>query len=96
MFLHTICSFFPEKFSKWYAGSINIFFALLTLYTSRKIVLNLTNNKEICNIVSFAFILSPGILSAISFFRMYIMAMFFTTLLTYIIIEEIDISKKKI
>ena len=27
--LHTICSFFPEKFSRWYAGSINIFFALL-------------------------------------------------------------------
>ncbi len=24
--LHTICSFFPGKFSWWYAGSINIFF----------------------------------------------------------------------
>ena len=95
MFLHTICSFFPEKFSKWYAGSINIFFALLSLYTLRKLVLNLTNNKEIYNIVSFIFILSPGILSSISLFRMYIVAMFFVTLLTYIIITEIDISKDK-
>jgi len=75
-FLHTLCSFFPEKFSKWYAGIINIFFALLTLYILRKLVLNLTKNKEISNIVSFVFILSPGILSAISFFRMYIMECF--------------------
>ena len=89
-FLHTICSFFPEKFSPWYAGSINMFFALLTLYTLRKLILNLTNNKEICNIVSFAFILSPGILSAITYFRMYILAMFFITLLEYTIIKEID------
>ena len=50
-------------------------------------------NEEICNIISFTFIVSPGILSIIPFFRMYIMAMFFTTILTYIIIEEIDISK---
>ena len=90
VFLHTICSFFPGKFSKWFAGSINIFFALLTLITLKKLVLNLTNNKDICIIVSFIFIFSPGILSSISFLRMYILAMFFVSLLTYSIIIEID------
>lgn len=52
-------------------------------------------NKEICNIISFTFIVSPGILSIIPFFRMYIMAMFFTTFLIFTIIKEIDISKNK-
>ena len=89
--LHSICSFFPGKFSPWYAGSIYIFFALLSLYTLRKLVLLLTNNnEEISYILSFLFIFSPTILSAISFFRMYIGSMFFITLLTYIIIKEID------
>ena len=68
VFLHSICSLFPEKFSKCYAGSINLFFSLLTLYTSRKLIINLTNDKEKCNIISFILILSPGILSAIFFF----------------------------
>ena len=55
--LHSICSLFPGKFSRWYAGSINIFFALLSLYTLRKLVLNLTNNnEEITYIVSLLFI----------------------------------------
>jgi hypothetical protein len=94
MFLHTICSFFPGKFSWWYAGSINIFFALLTLYVLRKIVLNLTNNNiEISTIVSLLFIFSPGILSSVIFLRMYVIAMFIFNLLIYIIIKEIDISE---
>ena len=89
--LHSICSLFPGKFSRWYAGSINIFFALLSLYTLRKLVLNLTNNNEEINyIVSLLFIFSPRILSLISFFRMYIGSMYFITLITYIIIKEID------
>lgn len=89
--LHTICSFFPEKFSWWYAGIINIFFAIMTLYTLRKLISNLTNNNEEINyIISLLFILLPRLLFHISFFRMYIMAMFIVTLLTYIIIKEID------
>ena len=92
--LHTICSFFPRKFSWWYAGSINIFFSLLTLYILRKMILNLSNNNiEICTIVSLLFIFSPGILSATIFLRMYVIAMFIFNLLIYIIIKEIDISE---
>ena len=95
--LHTICSFFPEKFSLWYAGIINIIFSILTLYTLSKLVLNLTNNnKEISYILSLLFILLPRILSEICFFRMYIIAMFFVTFLTYIIIREIDIFESKL
>ena len=70
------------------------YFALLTLYTLRKMILNLSNNNiEICTIVSLLFIFSPGILSATIFLRMYVIAMFIFNLLIYIIIKEIDISE---
>lgn len=90
--LHTICSLFPGTFSKWYAGSINILFALLTLFILRKLVLQLTNNNEkIQEIISILFVLSSGILSAVSFFRMYILAMFLVTLLIYLLVKEIGV-----
>ena len=85
--LHTICSFFPGTISKWYAGSINILFALLTLFVLRKLILQLTNkNEKIRDIISIMFVLSSGILSAISFFRMYLL-----TLLIYLLVKEIGI-----
>lgn len=88
--LHTICSLFPGTISKWYAGSINILFALLTLLVLRKLVLQLTdNNEKIRDVISILFVLSSGVLSAISFFRMYILAMFLVTLLIYLLVKEI-------
>lgn len=85
--LHTISSFFPGKFSIWFAGSINIIFALLTLYVLRKLANTLFQSSFITNLISVVFVLSPEILSATSFFRMYIMAMFWVTLLTYYFIR---------
>lgn len=43
--LHTICSIFPNTYSKWYAGSINIVFALLVLFVMRKLIQQLTDSK---------------------------------------------------
>lgn len=92
--LHTICSLFPGRFSKWYAGSINIVFALLTLFALRKLIRNLTgDNKKVCGIVSVLFVLSSGIFSAVSFLRMYILAMFWVTLLTEMIVKEAENEK---
>ena len=88
--LHTICSIFAGTFSKWYAGSINIIFALLTLLVLRKLIRKFTAcDEKTCSIVSVVFILSSGILSTVSFFRMYIIAMFWVTLLTYMLVKEI-------
>lgn len=36
--LHTVCSLLPGTFSKWYAGMINMMFAIFTLYVLRKTV----------------------------------------------------------
>lgn len=88
--LHTICSVFAGMFSKWYAGIINIVFALLTLFILRKLIRHLTMNDEpVCMLVSITFVLSSGILSSVSFFRMYILAMFLVTFLTYMLVKEV-------
>lgn len=88
--LHTICSVFPNTFSKWYAGGINIFSALLTLFLVRKIVLLMTDNKYIRELLSVVFILTNGMLGGVSFFRMYMMAMMWVTLLSYFFLKQVD------
>lgn len=92
--LHTICSFFPGQFVEWSGALLNILFGLLTLYYVRKIVMLLTEDNLICNMVSLLFCVSPGIWNVIVFIRMYTMAMFCVTLFTYLIFLEIkDVSE---
>ncbi len=86
--LHLICSFFPERFSLWFAGCINIIFAVLTLHIVRRTASCFINDKYLITIVSIAFAFSGAILSAVSFLRMYIMAMFCVSLLTFFFIKE--------
>lgn len=87
--LHTICSFFPGCFSMWFAGVINIMFAVGTLFFLRKLAFLLTCDEKLQRLISIAFISSAGILSAVGFFRMYIMAMFWVTVLTYLLWKQI-------
>lgn len=92
--LHTICSFFPGKYSIWFAGSINIVFALLTLWIARKIVRMLTGDEVIVTIISIFLMASAAILSIIALLRMYTMAMFFTILLSYLFLRGIRTEKR--
>ena len=85
--IHIMSSIYKGKFTKWIAGSINIVFMLLTFAVFRKIVdLFQVPDKEKL-LVSLFFVFNTGILSSVSFFRMYIMAMFEITYLTYIILK---------
>lgn len=88
--LHTICSVFPNTFSKWYAGIINMVSALLVLFVMRKIIRLLTESKYILTMISFSFVALTGILLAVSYFRMYVMAMLWVTLLAYLFAEQVD------
>lgn len=86
--VHTICSLFPESFSIWYAGVVNILFGCLTLFMARKLVRELVGEDSTgLFLFSAAFALSPGMLSASSFLRMYVMAMFFVTLITWLFLK---------
>ncbi len=88
--LHTICSVFPNTFSKWYAGIINMVSALLVLFVMRKLIRLLTESKYILTMISFSFVALTGILLAVSYFRMYVMAMLWVTLLAYLFAEQVD------
>lgn len=87
LLLHIICSLFPRQFSIWYAGIINIIFAVLTLWCVRKIVLEMTHSDSAVLAASLFFVCSAGILSNISFLRMYVMTLFFVTFITYLMIK---------
>lgn len=88
--LHTICSLFAGTFSKWYAGFINIVFALLVLFVLRKLIRLLTDDKYVLAILSGTFVFMTGILRMAVYFRMYFMAMLWVTLLTYLFVRQVD------
>lgn len=87
--LHTICSFFPDNFSIWYAGIINILFALLTLWVVHKLIYELTGSEAVAMLGAVGIAISPGILSSLTFLRMYAMTMFWVTLITCIFVKAV-------
>ena len=90
LLLHIVCSFFPGVFSKWFAGIINIVFALGILFVSRKLVRQLTDNSFILTVVSLMFVFSSAMLNSAACLRMYVMATFFVTLQTYLFLKQSD------
>ena len=90
MIIHFVCGLFKRTFSRWQAGSVNILFALGTLFLVRKMISLLTDNKLIYRSLSWAFVFCSAILSEVSFFRMYVMVIFLTTLTTYLFIWQIE------
>lgn len=85
--VHTVCSFFPGKYSPWFAAGVNMLFALLTLYMVRKLTFELTHDESSIFFVSCFFIASAGVLSSVSFFRMYVMTMFWVTLVSWLFLR---------
>ena len=85
--VHTVCSLFPNQFSIWFAASINIVFAVLTLFVSGKIIRELGGKNRTVLLFSAAFSLSAGFLSAVSLLRMYLMTMFWVTLVSLLFLK---------
>lgn len=83
--LHTICSLFPDTFSKWYAISINCLFSALTiviLYLMAEILFR--GNKAEALLLCGVYAISAGALSNAVYLRMYVMLTFFSLLYTYL------------
>lgn len=87
--LHTICSFFPDRFSRWFPGMINMASALLVLFVLRKILRILTAEPYILNLLSVSFIFMTGILLASAYFRMYLLSMLWVASLCFIVIRQV-------
>ncbi len=89
--LHTICSFTPGIYGNFQIAIINIIFGLLTLFMVRKILWLFgplfSDDQEkygiAVDVLSVLFFVSPGFLDNASFLRMYVMAMFMVTWVTY-------------
>ena len=88
--IHTICSFFPGQYSKWFAAAVNLVFLLLTLYALRKLTWELTGNAWVVFVCSAFFCISSGVLSSTTFLRMYVMVMFLVTWLTYLFVRGVS------
>lgn len=85
--VHMVSVFAGQRFTRWTAGVINIFFMLLTFYVFRKILGLFGVRGKKLTLFSLFFIVSPAILNIVSFFRMYTMAIFFATWMTYLILK---------
>ena len=86
LILHIVCSLNTGRFSIWYAASINICFAIMTLYVLRKLIGRFVNDDAVVNFGSILFIISTGVLQNVTLFRMYTMAMFWITLIAYLFV----------
>lgn len=88
--LHTICSFFPGQFSKWFGAAINLAFAMVLLFYLRKLIYLLTHSRKMQAILSVGFILMYGVVNAMVFIRMYVMMMCWGVMLCYFALRLVD------
>ena len=87
--LHTVCSFFPESFSNWYAIFINIIFSVFNiglLYHISNYIFK--EKKQSSLIVCIAYGFSAGCVSNAVYLRMYVMVAFFILLFTFLHIKK--------
>ena len=74
MVLHTICSLFPGSFSKWFGLGINLFFFVICYWMMAKISYHVFHkNKNMAMLTCLLFGFQVGVLSGITFIRMYMM-----------------------
>lgn len=93
--LHTICSCFPETYSIWFAASINMGAMIATLYVFRKLMGLLTGDEAVRAVSSWMFVCCAGVLSQVSFLRMYPLAMLWVTLLAYLFASHLGQDEKE-
>lgn len=87
MLLHTVCSFFPGVFSKWFGLGLNIVIYVATLIVLYKTSELIFKNKKVSLTVAFLYGISNAGLSTANMIRMYMLLTFFTVLLAYFILK---------
>ena len=89
MVLHTICSFFPNKFSRWYSFSINIIsFVIAMIFLFKSATLLKNENFALCCCALYGF--SMGARDTYIYLRMYAMGTAMTIILLYNIIRYLQ------
>lgn len=74
MVLHTICSLFPGVFSKWFGLGLNLFLFAICFWMMAKISWHVfEGDKHMMLLTCLLFGFQPGVISGITFIRMYMM-----------------------
>ena len=83
---HTVCSFFPDTFSKYFFFSISLVFFIGTCFVIRSILKLLDKEKLVIPTV-LLYGLSMGAISTVIYARMYMMLAFFTLAYFYLTLK---------
>ena len=83
---HTVCSFFPDTFSKYFFFSISLVFFAGTCFIIRNI-LKLLNKEKLVIPAVLLYGLSIGAISTVIYARMYMMLAFFTLAYFYLTLK---------
>lgn len=84
MFLHTICSLFQGRFSKWFGLAVNFIALLLTLLVLYHMVSSYLGGKKAALAVVLVYALSSGFMTNAMFLRMYALLTLMVTLCSYL------------
>lgn len=78
---HTVCSFFPGRFSKWFGLGINLAAFGLSLFLLRILALKVTGrNEKLSLLVCLFYGFTPAVMSSVVFIRMYALLVVFVYL----------------
>lgn len=88
--LHTICSFFPNTFSKWFGISLNIVFYIGTIVTLFFLARKLLKNDYLAILVCTLYGFSIGAISMVMFIRMYGMFTFWVVLQSFLFVKLLE------
>ena len=88
--VHTVCSFFPESFSRWYAYSINVLAMAGILILLFKIGRKVTGSNVYALIGAGAYAFSIACITTTIYLRMYAVLTFFVLSFLYITLKLYD------
>lgn len=94
MVLHTVSSFFPGTFSKWYGLIPNVFYFVVTIIFLYKIGALFTKNKWFPFMALLLFGFNIAAVNTVTYIRMYMLMTMWTTIFAYFHLKTI--LKKKI
>ncbi len=84
--LHTVCSLFPGRFSKWYGLSTNLFFFAAALWMLYRLSGKLCGDSGILRFLPpVIYSVSAGGLSCVLYIRMYMMLTFFAVVFAFLL-----------
>ena len=85
IFVHTICSLFPNTFNKWYGIAVNLFWMVFVLFFLFKLSKDITKDSVTSLGIILAYGMSVGFFDTVIFIRMYMQFTFFAVATAYLI-----------